>query len=164
MSLVSIAAAKANFFDRKAIVRAVGKARSRILNEEGRMVRKEAQKSLVYRQKAAPAGSPPSAHRTRSVTRKSRSSGRIRRRSVSLLREFLFYSFDPSSQSVVIGPVRLGNTVDPGSLEALEYGGRSSILDHGKKTSVRISAHPFMRPALKRVTPQFLSLWRDSVR
>lgn len=152
------------FFDRTAVISAVGHAESKVLNEEGRLVRKEAQASLKYEDGPSRPGQPPHAHRTGQRTTTSKSTGRVRRRAVSFLREFIFYRFDPTTRSVVVGPERLSSTVDPRSLSALEHGGTSTILDRGQRRTVRIEERPFMGPALASELPGFAGLWKDSVK
>lgn len=155
---------KEGFFDREAVIKAVGRATSAIFNEFGRLVRKTAQKSLVYGDKPAPPGSPPTAHKSRTRTRVSKSTGKVRKRVVSFLREFITYKYDKTTKSVVIGPERLGSTVDPAALRALEYSGTSTIRANGKRKRVTIRARPFMRPAAAAELPTLPPMWRDSVR
>lgn len=162
-----------SFFDREAVIKAVGRARGLVLAEMGRRVRKRAQASLKYADGPSTAGSPPHAHRTRTILRRSRRTGAVliskrtgkaRQRSVSFLREFLYYQFDPATKGVVIGPERLGSTVDPNALPALEYGGPAKVASKGSTRQVTIPGRPFMRPALAAERTGFAQLWRDSVK
>lgn len=162
--MLTFNAARSNFFDRAKVMNAIGGARLRVLKEYGRRVRKRAQQSLRYGTATSAPGAPPTAHKTGHVTRKSKSTGKTRVRSVSYLREFLFFAYDDATKSVVIGPVRLNSTVSPDALPALEYGGSSVVADHGKRRSVRIRARPFMRPADAAERPGLPALWKDSVR
>jgi hypothetical protein len=162
--VLTVKMAKAGFFDREAVIKAVNRASLRVLKEYGRRVRRRAQKSLAYGKGTSPPGSPPTAHRSRTVTRKSKSTGKTRKRSVSFLREFLYFAYDASSKSVVIGPARLNGTVDANAPHALEYGGTSTAIDHGKAKKVSIRPHPFMRPADAAERPGLRDLWKDSVR
>lgn len=155
---------KEGFFDREAVIKALGRATSAVFNEFGRLVRKTAQKSLVYGDKPAPPGSPPTAHKSRTRARVSKSTGKVRTQAVSFLREFITYKYDKTTRSVVIGPERLGSTVDPAALRALEYGGTSTIQANGKRKRASIAAHPFMRPAAASQIPALPPMWRDSVR
>ena len=155
---------KSGFFDRKVVLDALDKATFRIFSEFGRKVRKAAQKSLKYGEKASPPGSPPTAHKSRTVTKTSKSTGRVRKRSVSFLREYLYYAFDRTTKSVVIGPARLNSTIDPGSLKALEYGGTATVKSRGKRSRKAVDARPFMRPAAAAELPNLPPMWRDSVR
>lgn len=164
MISLNLKAAMEGFFDREKVLKAAGKARTKVLNESGRIVRKRALASIKYADLPSLPGRPPHAHRSRSRTRTSRSTGKTRTRSVSFLKEFLWYKYDFSSQSAVVGPERLSSTVDPNSLPALERGGTSTILDHGKRRKVNIAARPFMWPALAAERPLLERLWKDSVR
>lgn len=157
-------ATKAGFFDRKAVIDKLDKATRRILNDFGRKVRSIAQKSLRYGSKVSRPGSPPTAHRSRTRTTANKKTGKVRKRPVSFLREFLYYSFDSTSKSVVTGPSRLNSTVDPGALPALEYGGTVTIKTKGKSRRASIAARPFMRPAAAKALPTLPPMWRDSVR
>jgi len=157
-------AAVSGFFDKEPVIRALNRGKLRIFKEFCRLVRKAAQKSLVYGERPAPPGATPTAHRSRSVTKVSKSTGKTRKRSISFLREYLYFSFDRATESVVIGPARLGNTVTPDALPALEYGGTSTIVRRGKRQRVRVAARPFMRPAAAAELPNLPPMWRDSVR
>lgn len=155
---VTIKAAQNNFFDRKIIVDAVSKARIRVLSKMGAFVRRTARSSIRKRKKPSPPGKPPSSH-------------------VGLLKQFLFFSYDRSTESVVVGPALI--TRPSGAPETLEYGGRATIErqrfvsgpKYGnrvrrvkEKHKVRISKRPFMRPALKAELPNFAGLWANSIR
>jgi hypothetical protein len=193
MLSLGVNAAKGGFLDRAKIMKAVGRARARVLNEQGRLVRKLAMESLVYARDSAPAGSPPHAHKTGQRTRVSKSTGRVRTRSVSLLREFLFYAYDSASQSVVVGPAKLNGTKGTGTGQTVpsvqEHGGtvrtaareifitnaagrdaRSGrFVSRGKTRvavggTIRIRPHPYMGPALEKARPSFAAMWRDQVR
>jgi hypothetical protein len=84
-----------------------------------------------------------------------------------LLVKNIFFGYDVSKRSAVIGPVPLsGGTLE--SLAALEYGGTSRITTRrkGKRTivSAKIAARPFMHPALQKELPKLPAMWRDSVK
>jgi hypothetical protein len=144
--MISIKAAKGNFFDTAKVIKAVDKATRVVLSKFGSFVRTRARSSIRKRKAISTPGSPPSSH-------------------VGLLRRFIFFSFDPETKSVVIGPARINGTVDPRSLEALEKGGVSTIEERGKgRRDVRIRARPFMGPAFEAEKPGLPAMWRDSVR
>lgn len=138
----TIRAAKSNFFDRKAVMAAVDKARLRVLSKFGAYVRTTARRSIRKRKRVSDAGSPPSSHTGR-------------------LRDFLFFAYDPRSESVVIGPAKLNSTNAP---EALEHGGAAAVLSRGRRKTAHIRARPFMGPAFAKELPGFDELWRDSVK
>jgi hypothetical protein len=157
------------FFDRDAVLSAVGKAGRKNLNDAGRAIRKQAQRSLRYADGPSSPGSPPHAHRTRQKKRgTSRKTGKaLKPRMVSYLREFLYYKFDFTTRSVVVGPEKLSSTVDSGSMRALEEGGTSRVTSGGgggKTRTVTIRPRPYMKPALASNIPQFRRMWANSVR
>jgi hypothetical protein len=162
--MFDIKTAQAGFFDRRKVLIAAGKARVRALGTIGRLVRKQAQASLVYSDDVSPPGKPPHAHKSRKITKISKKTGKPRTRSVSFLREYLYYSYDHSSESVVIGPAKLNRVVSSTAPEALEHGGASTIINRGKRQTVQVKAHPFMAPALEAERPGFAHLWKDSIR
>lgn len=160
----TIKQATGNFFDKKKVIDAVDRATRKIFSKFGANVRKRAQKSLEYAKGISRPGRPPHAHKTITVKKTSKSTGRVRFRSVSFLREFLFFAFEPSTKTVVIGPARLNSTVTSDALSALEYGGQSVKVERGKRKRINIQARPFMGPAAKAETPGLPAMWRDSVR
>src|SRR5262245_24150354 len=111
MFSMSLRAAKEGFFDRKAVIAATDRATRSALNEGGRAVRRTAQKSLVYADGVSSPGQPPHAHKTGWKTRTSKSTGRVRRRAVSFLRENIFYAYDKVSRSVIVGPALLNGVL-----------------------------------------------------
>jgi hypothetical protein len=164
MLTLKFKAAQSGFFDREAVTDRLDAATRKNFNEFGRLVRARAQRSILIREGSASPGQPPHGHKSGFRERRSRSTGRVRTRRVSLLREFIFYSFDQQSKSVVVGPVRLNGTISSESLPALEYGGPSTAKIKGKRRRIRVAAHPFMRPAAAAELPQLPAMWRDSVR
>jgi hypothetical protein len=185
---VKFEVSRVSYFDREAVIKALDGPRRRALNEMGRRIRKFAQKSLRYGDKSSPPGSPPTAHKSRRRKRTSRSTGKVRYRSVSFLREFMEYGYDLDTKSTVVGPRRLNGTADPDSMHRLEYGGsfqgkgrtfsvknavgrdaKGRYTSQGSKTvrlagTIRIAPRPFMGPALQAEIPGFAPLWKDSVR
>ena len=155
------------FFDRDAVLNAVGKATRKNLNDAGRAIRKTAQKSLRYATGPSSPGSPPHAHRSRAKRRGvSKKTGKtLKPRMVSYLREFLYYKFDFVTRSVVVGPEKLNSTVDSGSMRALEEGGTARVKGGFARTrAVTIRRRPYMKPALQSNIPQFRAMWANSVR
>ncbi len=134
---------KSLFFDSPAVIKAVDAATRKILNHIGGMIRLTAKRSI----KKAPThsavsrpGKPPLSH-------------------TGLLKNYIWYSFDPQASSVVVGPVALrakGKDVP----HTLEYGGSTKI----KKKNVHIAARPFMAPALNINAPKMAALWKNSIR
>jgi hypothetical protein len=69
------------------------------------------------------------------------------------LRKFMFFGFDTTTKTVVVGPAKLSKKGDAPSV--LEYGGRSE--------GSTIAARPYMRPAEKKSRDKYLQLWKDSI-
>lgn len=143
---VTVKEAKGSFFDRAKIVAAMDRATAKALAKFGAFVRTRARTSMKRRKGISPPAGPPYAH-------------------TGLIKRFLYFSYDDSRRSVVIGPARLNSTVDPDALPALEYGGESHIEDRrGKRRTITVKPRPFMGPAFKAELPNAPPLWRDSVR
>lgn len=136
------------FFDRKAVLGAMDRATRRVLSRFGAYVRTTARRSIRRRKRPSQPGRPPS-NRT------------------GLLKKFIYFGYDPSEKSVVIGPVRLNRSI--GDIPAvLEYGGKSQRIEsrrgRWKKRSIRIQARPYMGPAFETEQSQLPALWKGSVR
>lgn len=155
--------AKGGFFDREPVRKAVDAAALRILSRFGAFVRQRARTSIRVRQGTSAPGTPPHGHKSGLRAKTSRS-GEVRTRSVSLLREYILFSYDREKRSVLIGPAKLAGTVGPRALEALEYGGTTIALTNGKKRSLTVRARPFMRPAFSEELQRLPEDWRNAVR
>jgi hypothetical protein len=182
-------AGKKGFFDTTEVIKAIGRAKVKIFNEYGRLVRKRALASMPYSDKPSPSGTPPHAHRSRKRKRVSKSTGKTRVRAVSFLREFLYYKYDTVTGTVVVGPEKLNNVAGKDVPHVLEYGGsaktegkeffvtraagrdvKGRFVSRGKEKIVipagtyRIAPRPFMHPAAAEEAKALPSMWRDSVR
>jgi hypothetical protein len=139
----SICKVKTLFFDSPAVIKAVDNTTRKILNRIGGMIRLTARRSIKKVSSHAAAskpGKPPLSH-------------------TGLLRNYIYYSFDPASRSVLVGPVALrakGKNVP----HTLEYSGPARI----KGKNVRIAARPYMGPALKVNQPKMVALWNNGVK
>jgi len=132
------------FFDKPAVINAVDRATRKVLSKFGAFVRTTARHSIRKRKQPAPPGKPPSSH-------------------TGLLKKFIYFGYDPSKRSVVIGPVRLserGRGELPGAPPLLEYGGTRKV---GKKVAF-YKARPFMGPAFENEKPQLPAMWASSVK
>lgn len=136
------------FFDRKIVMSAMDGASRRVLQKFGSFVWQTAKNSISKRKKPSAVGQPPSSH-------------------TGLLKKFIFFSYDPISRSVVIGPAKL-NQKNNDIPRILEYGGTSTDVSgtrsHRKSRRVRIRARPFMGPALQAELPKLPAMWRASVK
>src|SRR5689334_22367304 len=100
------------FFDRLLVQRELGKDNAKALSKIGAFVRRRARSSMRRRKRAAAVGMPPSAH----------SSDPVR------TLKNIWFAYDQSRQSVVIGPLRLNG--NQGSIPALhEFGGTRPIVE-----------------------------------
>jgi hypothetical protein len=95
------------FFDRAAIKEAVEKADKKALGKIGFVLRRSARQSMKSRKKKAAPGQPPSAHSGKAYPLG------------PLLKNRLFFYYDQVSQSVVVGPEKLGKSDAP---EVQEFG------------------------------------------
>ena len=143
--MITIKMAKGNFFDREIVMKAVDSARRKVLSKQGAFVRTRAKSSIRRRKKSSTPGSPPSSH-------------------VGLLKQFIYFAYDPAEKSVVIGPTLINRPT--GAPETLEHGGDAEIVDRktGKSHSVHIEPRPYMGPALAAESPKFAAMWANSVR
>lgn len=135
------------FFDRTPVVRAVDKAKRAVLSKAGAFIRQRAKTSIRKRKGTSPPGEPPYSH-------------------LGLLRWFVFFAYEPNTDSVVIGPAKLNK---PGEApRVLEHGGKTLIERRRRGKIVRrrvaIEARPFMGPALDKEKASLPALWRNSVR
>lgn len=168
---LTIDKAKGAFFDSKKVVDAVSKQERANLSKAGAFIRRTAVFSIRSGNGVSKPGQPPKSH-------------------TGILKRFLYFAFDFSSRSVVVGPaltnqtsasMALGNTI-PG---ILEIGGRESITEvqspHSgqwvkrnsklryqqdwpeRKRQIDVAARPFMVPALQANIAKIPGVWKDSV-
>ncbi|MCW5769930.1 MAG: hypothetical protein KIT19_14740 [Phycisphaeraceae bacterium] len=142
---------KAMFFDRPRVQKAVSHANRRALSRAGAFVRTRARTSMRKRRGTSRPGQPPYAHE-------------------GSLRRMILFGYEPSRETVVVGPVGFRSSDAP---NALEFGGRTTVVRRRRtsrrgqrviKTKVRIAARPYMAPALDKERPNLPALWRNSVR
>lgn len=165
---------KGYFFDTKHVEQAVDAPRRRILSKAGAFIRRRAKSSIRKRKAASSPGSPPSSH-------------------TGILKKFIYFGYDPASDSVVVGPAKTNQVFfgedrkpETGTVPSvLEYGGSITLFEverggrwvradlrsrrrlAGKRTryrKVRIDPRPYMRPALDAERSNFPELWRNAVR
>lgn len=159
MSALSLGAKfKDLFFDRDKVQRSLDRAMQRGLSRAGAFVRKRAKSLVKYRKGTSRPGQPPFAHKSTGFTRqtKNRKTGATKRQPASPLRELIFFGYDQSAGSVVIGPILGGRMT--GAPEALEHGGTP------RKGKRRVAPHPFMAPALKDSLPKLPQELKNSIR
>lgn len=147
---LTLQAAQRGFFDQEAVEKKLDAKMKRVLSRFGAFVRRRDQTSIRYGKGTSAPGQPPKGHRSLTRTKTNRK-GVTSQRSVSPLREFIFFSFDDSRgfPSVVIGPTLL-NGSQPGVLRVIEEGGDETITDRRGRTHTRhYQARPHTGPAFQ---------------
>jgi hypothetical protein len=147
----SIAQWKQFFFDRPAVVKAAGRAKTAALARFAGYVRSVARRSMRRRKKGVSApGTPPFAK-----------SGE--------LRDLLFFGYDAKSGTFVVGPLGFKGSAVPALHEhggvAPAYGFRT-LAGKAKRVvtgTARYPKRPFMAPALKVSLPKFAQSFKGTV-
>ena len=183
------ASMRENFFDSEKVLRDMDAKERRMLSRAGSFVRTRARSSLRYRNSPSSPGSPPSVHRGGLIrTTTNKKTGETKQRSTSPLKELLFFSFDPTRKTTIVGPALF--RASSKLIEGLEHGGvisgtraaergavrkatarqaesyRSKIADGSivpaKRERVRVAINvakrPTMVPALLAEAPKFAAL------
>ena len=132
------------FFDRKAVLSAVDRAARQVLSKFGAFVRRTAKSSIRKRKAVSKPGQPPSSH-------------------TGLLKRLIYFGYDPTRKSVVIGPEPLNGRSQ--GAHVLEYGGRQRIrTSDGKPVHANYRARPFMGPAFSKEKPGLPAMWANSIK
>ena len=141
--------AKKLFFDRFKVIQATEKAERKQLSRFGFRVRRRARDLLRKPRngKSAPPGQPP-------------------RLDTGLLRDFVFYVYESSRRSVVIGPALLNgrswsNVTVP---ELLENGGWAIPRATSFRKHAFYRPHPYMAPAMQTELKKLPPNWRDAIK
>jgi hypothetical protein len=92
------------FFDRKAVINAVDKAELRVLKKFGAFVRRRSRSSIRKRKAISKPGEPPTSR-------------------TGKLKKSIFFGYDSTKKSVVIGPHLFESRAGKTAPELLEYGG-----------------------------------------
>jgi len=129
------------FFDSATIKNEVDTQTRKVLSKFGAFVRQTSRRSIRRGKGSSKPGKPPFSH-------------------TGLLKQFIYFGFDPHRAGVVIGPVVVSGKSGK-ALQALESGGMVRLPD-GR--DVEIKPRPFMGPAFEKELPQMASLWRDAIR
>ena len=150
MFKIDIKTAQTMFFDRPAARRNIDTRTRQVLSWFGAHVRRTAQRSIRRRRGARGArgargtskpGRPPVSH-------------------TGLLKKFLWFGYDATRRSVVIGPVRLPRRGRSGKAPAtLEYGGTVTLPD-GRKAN--IEPRPYMGPAFRTGLTRLPYFWNNA--
>lgn len=169
---VNIEGAKSGFFDREKVVKAVDRKTRNVLAKFGAYVRIAAKHSIrpVSKAKLRKMGElRRAASQTRSPVKRRRLQQeleQLRRETASapgeppksitgLLRNHIYFVYEPVEKSVIIGPARL-NTPSPAP-GVLEHGGTVNF----RGRVVTIEPRPYMQPALVRELPKLPAMWKE---
>ena len=149
----SFKAVAGGFFDPKKVLAAADRAHQQVQAKFGAFARRTMKSSLRYKTGKSAPGRPPNVHRSRGFTKAklNAKTGGTSRQTLSPLRELIFFARDPSTNSVVVGPVKFGGRggIAPG---LLEKGGTGTFKDSrtGELKSGLWKPRPFVRPAAER--------------
>lgn len=159
------------FFDKPHVLARVTEPHRGILSRIGAYVRRTARSSIRRRKRPAPPGSPPSSH-------------------TDLLKQYIFFAYDPDTANVVIGPELLDTGRDEdgkperGTVpELLEHGGGMVVIEsevrpgywrrltrkerrgfRSRRRVVKIEPRPYMGPAIEANLKHIPIEFRDSAR
>lgn len=127
------------FFDSPAVLAKVAAGKRRGLSKFGAFVRRRSRSSIRKRKASSPPGQPPSSH-----------AGQLR---------LIFFAWDQSAESVVVGPVSTeGGGRAP---QLLEFGGTATRRRRdGRSRQLHYAGNPFMAPALDAELPKFASQFK----
>jgi len=128
------------FFDRKAVKDQMDQRSREVLSHWGGFTRTTAKRSMRKLAHPAPPGKPPRVVK-----------GTIKR--------LTFYSFDPATRSVVVGPVLSSRPT--GAPDNLEHGGL--VRAHGKHKAYVMTPRPFMQPASDKANERLPDWWAHSL-
>jgi hypothetical protein len=158
---VTIKQAKTFFFDRQAVMNPMDRVRRHVLSRAGAVVRVIARRSM----KQVGPDAPPSAPGTPPRSRK------------GLLKKFLYYVYDPTTEGVIVGPALLSGRRSIPVPALHEHGGTARVTarevrwrtEQGQRvkeiTKRRVVTsyprRPYMQPALEKVIPRMPEFWRD---
>ena len=146
------------FFDRAGVLKHVADGTRSVLSKAGSFVWRRAKSSIKRRKRSATPGTAPSSHTGR-------------------LKNLIFFGYDASSLSVVIGPL-LFRKREPTVPLLIEIGGKVTTTEeryvvgddpeHLVKlpigTSLTYDKFPFMEPALQAEQPKFPELFTNSIK
>lgn len=132
------------FFNSRAVRSAVDRGRRQALSRFGAFTRRSARQSLRRRRRASRPGEAP-------TNRKGQ------------LKRFLFFGYEPTSESVVIGPAKLSRS-SFSIPEILEHGGTAVVANRKRRrVRARYAARPFMQPAFEKEQQKLPQLWKDAI-
>lgn len=159
--MLTIKGFKANFFNRH-LSGAVSKGAMKALSKLGAFVQRRTKSSIRYAANVSKPGRPPRAIRHTNFTREktNKKTGTTTRQSTSPLRELIFFAYDQSTKSVVIGPaIFMSSRSGPGRVpRVLGEGGTVTVrkpVPRAKKSKTWRQSYHFIRLVKEgRITPK----------
>ena len=168
--------AKSMFFDRPAVIASVGKATVAALAKGGGLIRTIARRSMKRAPKKPKTQEElqSALNRTSNPKKAARIALQLQRMNsttdkgpphtiMGLLKQFLYFAWDPSNRAEVIGPAKLDTASDNVPL-ILEEGGTETVKRKSGTVRIKIAPHPYMGPALEEARPQLPAFWANSVK
>lgn len=160
---------KEMFFDKPAVLKRIGEARKKNLSKAGAFIRTAARGLIRKSKNSSKPGKPPRSH-------------------TGLLKDFIFFSYDARTDTVVVGPALLRTRRElhaAGTVpQILEKGGailarqvrrkgrwftagekrwRNTAPDERRVHTLSIESRPYMGPAEAKVRDRTPEVWRNSI-
>lgn len=183
----TVKAAFKNFFDRNAVISRLHPATKRAMSRAGAFIRSDALRAINRHGGNKPTvnvvdenGKPimvrgKKGQKLKMKQRASSKPGEAPMSQTGLLKKFLDFEHDESSNSVVVGPSLIN--LPSGAPETLEYGGTVQMtkrfeqvddktimrLKKPRKETVKIVPRPYMGPALEKNTAAVAEVWRNQL-
>jgi hypothetical protein len=136
---------KGMFFDSPAVTKAVEASEREPLSKAGAFIRRDAQQSIRSGKKSAQPFSPPKSH-------------------TGLFKRNIFFGWDASSRSVVVGAALFAKNAGNSVPALLEGGGPGLVRRRGKLLRANFQPHPYMGPAREKNEEKIGSVFADSVK
>lgn len=152
------------FFDKPAVLAATSVSTRQVLSKFGAYVRATARQSIRKPRRLKPSEMTKWQRqrwhqRGEPVEYAPSRPGEPPRNRTGKLKDFIFFYYDPDTQSVVVGPAAFPSS-RRGTPAVIEFGG-TIITGPGRGRAM--AARPFMGPALERELPGLSAMWRNSV-
>lgn len=138
--------AKKLFFDKAKVLTASEKAEKKVLSKFGSFVRRDARKAIRKRKKSSKPGASPT-------------------NQTGLLKKFIFFVYDKTLGSVLVGPAKLNTSKHQNTLEVIEAGGKVIVEKDREPMEVDYAARPFMAPAFQSNKNRHMpGMWKDAIK
>ncbi len=175
---LKIVEAKEGFFDREAVIKQLDPITRKVLNRFGAYVRITSRGYIKKaRRKSERDLDPQERKRYRRASAialyygrakpllpfKPSEEGKPPKTITGLLKKFIFYSYDRTTHSAVIGPALMNSPT--GAPAALEFGGTAELTggpDRGQ--TIEIKPRPYMKPAFELGLKQLDRFWTEAAR